>query len=172
MNYNYRVANISDLDKIMRIYAEAQAFMEANGNPQWPKGFPDKTDILGGILGGILYCVEDENGIVAVFSAMNYDGDYEEIEGEWLTGGNYLALHRLAVDQNKRGRGIAKYIVSYAGPDIAKRRGRASIRMDTHAKNAPMRGLLASQGFTECGTIRLVRDLTQRIAFEKILKET
>lgn len=169
MKYLYRPSDIGELDVIMKIYAEAQAFMEKSGNPQWPKGFPDKTDITGGILGGILYTVLCGDEIVAVFSAMNYDNDYDEIDGKWLTGGNYLAVHRVAVSDKFRRRGVATFIVKCAAHEIACKRGRVSIRMDTHEKNAPMRGLLKKCGFSECGTISLVRDNSLRIAFEKII---
>lgn len=166
MEFEYRQADISALDRILEIYTEAQRFMESEGNPQWGKGFPNKTDIAGGIFGGIIYTVLCEGQIAAVFSVVNYDGDYEEIEGRWLTEGNYLAVHRVAVTERYRGKGAAKFIVS-AATELARARGRASLRFDTHEKNAPMLGLLRGQGFTECGTITLVRDGTCRIAFEK-----
>lgn len=161
------MAELSELDEIMKIYSDAQAFMASNGNPQWPAGFPDKTDVTGGILGGILYCVKHSGEIAAVFSAVNYYGDYDGLEGKWLTGGNYLAVHRVAVAAKWRGRGVAKYIVDCAAPEIARKRGRGSIRMDTHEKNAHMRGLLTGRGFSECGVIYLMRDGSPRVAFEK-----
>lgn len=169
MEFKYAKADISCLNEIMRIYESAQAFMERNGNPQWQKGFPDENDIRGGIYGGILYAVRAEGGTVAVFSAVNHESNYDEIDGEWLTKGNYLAVHRVAVREDFRGKGAAKYIVNVAAPEIARTRGRGSIRMDTHEKNMPMRCLLQSQGFHECGMIYLFRDNTQRIAFEKVL---
>lgn len=169
MKYLFRPSEIKELDEIMKVYAEAQAFMEKSGNPQWPKGFPDGTDVTGGILGGILYTVLCEGEIAAVFSAMNYDNDYDGIDGEWLTAGNYLAVHRVAVADKYRRQGVATFIVNCAAHEIACKRGRGSIRMDTHEKNLPMRGLLKKCGFSECGTISLVRDDSLRIAFEKII---
>lgn len=169
MEYEYRKAEEADLKDLMTIYVGAQTFMEKNGNPQWPKGFPDENDVLGGIFGGILYAVTCEGEIVGVFSAVNYDRDYDVIEGQWITGGNYLAVHRVAVSEKYRGKGVAKYIVDYAAAEIAKSRGKGSLRMDTHEKNTPMRGLLSSQGFKECGIIYLFRDGTPRRAFEKVI---
>lgn len=169
MNYSYRRSEISELDEIMKIYVDAQDYMAKNGNPQWPKGFPDRLGVKGGILGGILYSVECGGKLVAVFSAVNYDKDYDGIEGQWLTEGSYLAVHRVAVADDWRGKGAAKYIVDVAAADIAKKRGRRSIRMDTHEKNTSMRGLLIGRGFTECGIIYLIRDETPRVAFEKII---
>ena len=57
MNFSYRKATIAEAKEIIEIYASAQAYMEAHGNPQWVKGFPDANDIRGGIFGGILFCV-------------------------------------------------------------------------------------------------------------------
>ena len=169
MQFNYRKATIEDLDEVMRIYTSAQAFMEAHDNPQWPKGFPDRNDIKCGIFGGILYVVTAENEIAGVFSAVGYDRDYDNIQGAWLTNGKYLAVHRVATAEKFRGKGGAKYIVNFAAVDIAKMRKCKSVRMDTHEKNLPMRSILSSQGFTECGIVTLMRDDTPRIAFEKIL---
>ncbi len=169
MHFSYRKADIAESEEITAIYASAQAFMESHGNPQWVKGFPDINDIRGGIYGGILYCVIAEGNIAAVFAAVNHDGNYDEIEGAWLTGGNYLAVHRVAVSEKYRGSGAAKYILNYAAEELARTRGRTSIRIDTHEMNKPMRNLLDSQGFTECGTVYITRDYSQRIAYEKII---
>lgn len=174
MQFKYRKAELGDLSEVMRIYRGAQKFMEENNNPQWDRGFPDENDVRGGILGGVMYVVVTNEGrdgqIVAVFSATGYDGDYDNINGNWLTNdGNYLAVHRVAVDGGFRGTGAAKYILNFAAEEIAKSRGRSSIRMDTHEKNTPMRTLLISQGFSPCGTVTLIRDDTSRLAFEKIL---
>lgn len=169
MHFTYRKATISEIEQITKIYVSAQAFMEANGNPQWIKGFPDENDVRGGILGGILYCVMAGSEIAAVFAAVNHDGNYDEIEGSWLTEGNYLAVHRVAVSEKYRGSGAAKFVMNCAAEELARTRGRTSIRIDTHELNKPMRSLLASQGFTECGNVYISRDYSKRIAYEKIL---
>lgn len=169
MNFSYRKATISEAEEITKIYASAQAYMAAQGNPQWTKGFPDANDVRGGIFGGILFCVTTGNEIAAVFAAVDHDGNYDEIEGKWLTKDNYLAVHRVAVGEKYRGSGAAKFILNYAAEELARTRGRKSIRIDTHELNKPMRSLLVSQGFTECGTVYISRDYSQRIAYEKIL---
>lgn len=169
MNYSYRKATIEDFKEITLIYASAQAFMEAQGNPQWTKGFPDENDVRGGIYGGILYCVIANNEIAAVFAVVDHDGNYDEIEGKWLTEENYVAVHRVAVSEKYRGLGAAKFVINCAAEELARSRGRKSIRIDTHELNRPMRSLLVSQGFTECGIVYISRDYSSRIAYEKIL---
>ncbi len=169
MEFEYRTAEPSDLEDIMNIYRTAQAYMESYGNPQWRRGFPDDNDVLGGIYGGIIFVVRYNGETAAVFSAVNYDRDYDVIDGKWLTDGNYLAVHRVAVSEKYRGKGAAKYILDRAAVEIAVSRGKGSLRFDTHEKNTPMRGLLLSRGFTVCGTVNLFRDDTSRIAFERII---
>ena len=169
MEFTYSSASISQLDEIVSIYSSAQQFMEAHGNPQWEKGFPKTDDIREGIFGGVLYTVTERGEVAAVFSVLNFDENYVEIDGKWLTGGNYIAVHRVAVAEKYRGTGAAKYILKIAAPQIAHSRGRASIRIDTHEKNEPMLALLNSLNFVRCGIVRLLRDNTERIAFEKIL---
>lgn len=169
MEFAYATAKISRLDEIVAIYSSAQRFMAENGNPQWGKGFPNENDIREGIFGGVLYTVTVNDQIAAVFSVLNFDENYVEIDGKWLTDGNYIAVHRVAVAENFKGTGAAKYILEVAAPQLAHSRGRSSIRIDTHEKNAPMLGLLKRLNFVRCGIVRLLRDDTLRIAFEKIL---
>ncbi len=168
MNFEYKKADGTALKDIMKIYREAQRFMESNGNPQWERGFPSEDDVCGGIFGGIIFTVSADDEIAAVFSAVDYDRDYDEIEGKWISDGGYLAVHRVAVSDKFRGHGAAKFVIK-AATEIALSRGKTSLRFDTHEKNIPMRTLLSSQGFTECGIIKLFRDDTTRIAFEKII---
>lgn len=164
----YRQAQLQDLDEIMNIYVQAQEFMESQGNPQWPKGFPNRMDTTGGIYGGVMYVVCDDQTICGAFSVLIHDEDYDEIAGEWLTEGNYLAVHRVAVAKEYRGKGVAKFILQ-CSEQLAHQMSRGSLRFDTHEKNIPMLSLLDSNGFTRCGYITLMRDDTFRIAFEKVI---
>lgn len=169
MKFSYAPSRINQLEEIMQIYSSAQQFMESLGNPQWGKGFIEEHDIREGILGGVLYSVTVDGEVAAVFSLLNFDENYVEIEGEWLTSGNYLAVHRVAVAEKYRRTGAAMYVLQEAAPQIARNRGRTSLRIDTHAKNAPMLALLEKLDFKRCGTVTLMRDGTSRIAFEKLL---
>ena len=169
MEFSYRKATIEEFTQINKIYESAKAQMAAQGNPDWTKGFPDANDVRGGIYGGVLYCVVANGEIAAVFAAVNHDGNYEEIEGSWLTKGNYLAVHRVVVSEKYRGSDAAKFVLNTAAEELARTRGRTSIRIDTHEMNRPMRSLLASQGFTECGNVYISNDYSLRIAYEKIL---
>ncbi len=169
MKFSYAPSRINQLEEIMKIYSSAQQFMESLGNPQWGKGFLEEHDIREGILGGVLYSVNVGKEVAAVFSLLNFDENYVEIDGKWLTEGNYLAVHRVAVAEKFRRTGAAMYVLMEAAPEIAKKRGRTSLRIDTHIKNGPMLALLEKLQFSRCGTVTLLRDGSSRVAFEKIL---
>lgn len=169
MRFSYSPSRISQLNEITEIYSSAQQFMESLGNPQWGKGFITEHDVREGILGGVLYSVTVDGEVAAVFSVLNFDENYVEIDGKWLTGGNYLAVHRVAVAEKYRRTGAAKYVLDVAAPQIAHSRGRTSLRIDTHEKNVPMLALLEKLKFRRCGTVTLLRDSTSRIAFEKLI---
>ena len=64
-----RRGKAEEIDKIMRIYEQARAFMRKNGNAtQWDKGYPSRELILKEIEQGCQYVCEEEEAIVAVFS--------------------------------------------------------------------------------------------------------
>ncbi len=156
-----RVAWAEELDEIMKIYAEARAFMAEAGNPdQWGDGYPERDMIEGDIAEGKLYvCAECEKLLAVFYYAAEDDKTYHVIDGGWLSDAEYGVVHRIAV--RERGRGIAAACINWAYGQTG------NIRIDTHADNIPMQKLLAKLGFTYCGTI-YVRDGSPRRAYQKI----
>ena len=58
-----RRGKAEEIDKIMRIYEQARAFMRKNGNAtQWDKGYPSRELILKEIEQGCQYVCEEEEG--------------------------------------------------------------------------------------------------------------
>ena len=160
---NIRKAQMRDIDEIMNIYASAREFMRASGNPnQWGDGYPSRELIKADIESGLSYIVEDEGEIIACFFfKVGEDPTYVRIyEGEWIEGGEYGVIHRIAVKYN--GRGIIARVFEFCS-EISR-----SIRIDTHRDNIPMQRALEKNGFTRCGIIYLPsRD--ERIAYQRIL---
>ena len=58
---------------------------------------------------------------------------------------------------------MVRYIV-----DLAADNGYASVRVDTHQGNLPMRRMLEKNGFEYCGTIHLL-DGQSRVAYERLV---
>lgn len=161
-----------DLDEIMCILGEARESIGRLGIDQWQYGYPSRAIIKEDVILGRSYVVEDEDGICGVFSLIE-DGEptYRKIySGQWLCEDRpYLALHRIAIRVNKRGKGIAGEIISYIA-DKAAREDYATIRVDTHHGNIPMRKMLEKNGFLYTGIIYLANG-EERVAYEKPIGE-
>lgn len=172
-NYVRRTAVSGDIAAIKALFCLARDFMAEQGNSQWQDGYPYDDVVQNFVSGGNFRILEIGGKVAAVYSVFDSDGEYDDIEGRWLTDGedgknkNYLAVHTLAVSPLFRGQGLAKAAFKEAEEE-ARVSGKASIRMDTHIKNLPMQKLLSSQGFTYCGTIKS-RGEGAFICFEKVL---
>ena len=172
-NYVRRTAVSGDIAAIKALFCLARDFMAEQGNPQWRDGYPYDDVVQNFVSGGNFRILEIGGKVAAVYSVFDSDGEYDDIEGRWLTDGedgknkNYLAVHTLAVSPLFRGQGLAKAAFREAEEE-ARLKCKNSIRMDTHIKNLPMQKLLSSQGFTYCGTIKS-RGEGAFICFEKVL---
>lgn len=172
-NYVRRTAVSGDIAAIKALFCLVRDFMAEQGNPQWRDGYPYDDVVQNFVSGGNFRILEIGGKVAAVYSVFDSDGEYDDIEGRWLTDGedvknkNYLAVHTLAVSPLFRGQGLAKAAFREAEEE-ARLKCKNSIRMDTHIKNLPMQKLLSSQGFTYCGTIKS-RGEGAFICFEKVL---
>lgn len=147
-----RPATPHDREAIEVIYSDARAFMRASGNHgQWTGGYPTAEIICEDIALERLFVAEDGCDILAVFCYFHgEDPTYRVIEGgEWLDGGEYGVIHRIAVSKNAHGRGVCSECFRYA----LERSG--SVRIDTHRDNIPMQKALSKFGFSYCGIIYL-----------------
>lgn len=161
-----------DIDRIMIILGEARLRMGQLGIDQWQYGYPSRDIIKDDIVSGYSYTVrEEKDGEIygTFFLKTGGEPTYNEIfEGAWLTDGEYVALHRIAVCNEKRGTGMADKIVEFICNECVKW-GVGSIRVDTHRGNLPMQKLLARSGFHYCGIIYLSTG-EERLAYEKVIK--
>ena len=167
-----RVANESDLDEIMVIIEAAKEFIHSQGIHQWVNGYPSSDVILDDIKSGRSYVLVDEdNGAIMATSFISFDGEstYDKIyEGNWLTGDDsrdYIAIHRVAISVSSRGRGLSGKIIDFAS-DFARKKGRQSLRIDTHGDNKVMQKVLESLGFSQRGIIYVAEDNDPRYAYE------
>ena len=171
--FTFRRATAADMDDIMRLVHEAQAFMRTLGIDQWQDGYPEPEVLLDDIRIGQLYVLADgaRVGAVAALSLLE-EPVYAAIDGAWKTGASakYLTIHRMATDDAGRGRGLAGRMVDEAAR-IARENGCASVRADTHPGNVVMRRFLQKQGFEHCGVVYyyVKKGTPDRVAYEKLL---
>ena len=167
-----RKAKDADFGAMQALFDEARKTIATLGINQWQNGEPSPEVVREDIALGQSYVITDGDALCATFALMNeseplYDDIYS---GAWKTGNdnrNYQAIHRVAVAVFMRGKGTSTAIINYAA-ETARKRGRVSLRIDTHEGNAVMRRMLEKHGFELCGVIYL-KNGDPRVAYEKVL---
>ncbi len=164
-----RLAEKKDIDRIMHIISDARSSIGRLGIDQWQYGYPTRDIVKEDVALERSFVVCDGENIYATFALMmNGEPTYKKIYcGSWLGDGEYLALHRIAIDSAHRGQGIAEEIIEFL-KRFASENGYVSVRVDTHEGNIPMRKMLEKNGFEYCGTIHLL-DGQSRVAYEKLV---
>lgn len=165
----FRKASYSDINSIMRIISEAQAYFKENGINQWQNNYPNVEVIRNDIDNKNSYVLL-EDGKIAGTAAVSFAGEksYEAIySGEWISDNEYAVIHRIAVDSGCKGKGLASVFIKYIEKMCLEREVH-SIRVDTHRENLSMQKLLHKNGFRYCGIIYLA-DNSERIAYEKLI---
>ena len=164
----------ADVDRIMIIMAEARQKMGQLGIDQWQYGYPTRDIVREDVLSGKSYVIADKESDEVYGTFFIKEGGeptYDKIyDGAWFTGDDaeYLAVHRVAMCNEKRGTGMADEMIKYVVGEC-ERQNIGSIRIDTHKGNIPMRKFLSKNEFLQCGTIYLGTG-EERVAYEKIIK--
>jgi GNAT superfamily N-acetyltransferase len=164
-----RLAEKKDIDRIMQIIADARESIGRLGIDQWQYGYPTRDIVKEDIVLERGFVVENDGEICATFALMLHgEPTYKKIYcGAWIGDGEYIALHRIAIESKHRGQGIAERIVAFLS-EYSNENGYSSVRVDTHDGNLPMRKMLEKNGFEYCGTIHLL-DGQERVAYEKLV---
>lgn len=158
LNVDILHATEEDLPEILELYELGRRKMQEAGNPdQWPEGYPGEEMLREDILKQQLYKAVTGDEIIGVLALVEGpEEDYANLDGEWLNEEPYLAIHRIVST-----RGASREIFRWA---MEKSH---SLRIDTHADNAPMRHVLEREGFTYVGEITL-RDGSLRRGYHKV----
>lgn len=168
-NLRFRKGSAEDLLRIMELVADAQNWFAKQEIDQWQDGYPTPEIISSDILCRNNYIIE-YNGVVVATFVLSFDGEstYREVKGKgWLNANPYAVIHRIAVADECRRKGIAREILHYA-EEVCAERDIENIRIDTHRDNAAMRSLLKKMGYTHCGRITLESG-AYREAYHKIV---
>lgn len=165
----FRKAGKTDINNIMKIIKQAQAYFKKQSINQWQNNYPNAEIISKDIDDKNSYVLLKDNNIVAT-AAVSFDGEktYESIyDGQWISNNEYAVIHRIAVDNNYKGLGLSSQIMKNV-EKLCLNKGVYSIKVDTHEENLSMQKLLKKNKFQYCGVIYL-EDGSKRIAFEKTL---
>jgi ribosomal protein S18 acetylase RimI-like enzyme len=164
----FRKATLGDIHDIMNIIVKAQTYFREQGIDQWQNGYPNDQIIKDDINDGNSYVLLVNDIILGTAAILfGIEKTYEVIyNGKWLSDGEYATLHRIAIDSNFWGLGLASTILRKA-EKLCIENNINSLRVDTHEDNLPMQGLLKKNGYNYCGIIYL-EDGSKRLAYEKM----
>lgn len=166
---SFQLASTADIDAVMQIITRAKRRLAEAGVDQWQQGYPNADSIRADIAARVGFVLRS-GGEIAAYAAI-ITGDeptYARVDGEgWAARGLYTTVHRIAAALPRSGAGREMLAQAVR---IARERGCAALRADTHALNAPMNALLLSFGFSRRGVIYLP-DGSPREAYELLLSE-
>ena len=164
---NIRLANMRDLPSVIDILHRVVPVMHSEGNYQWDNVYPSPADFTNDIQQYNLFvAVEDRVVIGAVAVDAIFPTEYETVS--WETSPNSYTFHRLMVDPEHRGKGIAEALfryVEYRGQLMGLR----SIRVDTNENNHAILDLFKKYDYKYTGTVKFRNVLSDFHCYEKTL---
>lgn len=167
MSVKLRKAQFSELDLIWHILENAIKRRKEDGSSQWQNGYPNPTTVLNDYEKGQAYVLTDAGALVAyVALVINDEPTYEKIDGAWLTTGDFVVAHRIAIAEEFLGKGKIQELFLKI-EEFAQQNKLPSVKVDTNFDNLAMLHILKKLGYTYCGEIE-VRD-GKRKAFEKLV---
>lgn len=164
-NIIFRKAEKTEIERIWEIILQAKEQMRKMNSRQWQDGYPAIENIANDIDSGHGYVLSGKTGVIA-YGSVNFSGEpaYDDLHGKWLTDLPYVVVHRLAVADEVKNRGIATSFMQKVEA-LSKQQGIFSFRVDTNFDNVYTQKMLLSLGFIYCGEV--FYDINQRRAYEK-----
>lgn len=169
MDFQFRKAEFSDAKGIWEILEQGIQRRKADGSNQWQDGYPNLEVVHQDIEKGVGFVLMHGNKVAGyICLAINDEPVYAEIEGKWLSDGDFVVYHRVVVGNDFLGKGVAKRLLEEA-EYFARAHNIPSLRADTNFDNAAMLHLFDALGYTYCGEVYFRG--SARKAYEKVLDE-
>ena len=162
-----RNATFMELPIVWDILQQAIEQRKQDGSAQWQNGYPNEQTVLEDFSNGYGYVLIDNNVVIA-YAAIIFgeESAYNDIKGKWLTNGEYATVHRVAVSETLKGKGVATHLFKIIEILCVKEKV-YSIKVDTNFDNVPMIKILSKLNYTYCGEIFFSG--ASRKAYEKVL---
>ena len=160
-------ADITQAEECYSIIDQGRKFQRRQGFVQWGDNYPSLETIKNDILSGNGYVLlYDEN--IAGYTYIGFDGEpaYATIDGRWHSAEKYAVIHRVAISDNYRGKGISTSFFDLVAV-YCKNNGVFCLRINTDFANKRMQHVLEKNGFSRCGIITIRG--SEKVAFDKIL---
>lgn len=164
------LAKAKELDICYEIIDMGRSYQREQGFVQWTKDYPNRDTIKGDIATGKGYVLKLEDGVIAGYMCIDFDGEpaYDDIEGQWSAELPYAVVHRMAFHKGLRGQGLSQKAFRLI-EKLCLSKGVSYIRIDTDPENALMQHILEKNGFKRCGII--VFQGSGKLAYDKIISD-
>lgn len=167
MKHTFRKAGIEDKDVIWEILQQAIRRRKEDGSRQWQDGYPNPEAVQEDIEKGSGFVLADDEEVLGYCAvSISDEPSYDNITGKWLTSGDYVVYHRVAISDKHLGKGLAKEMLKHIEA-FAQNNHIPSVRADTNFDNPIMLKLLEKQGYEYCGEVFFRGGA--RKAYEKII---
>jgi GNAT superfamily N-acetyltransferase len=162
-----RKANFSEAPIIWDILQQAIEQRKQDGSEQWQHGYPNEQTVQEDLDQGYAYVLTD-NEVIIAYAAIVFGAEpaYTDIKGKWLTDDDYAIVHRVAVSNAAKGKGIATLLFKMI-EDLCLQHNTYSIKVDTNFDNIPMLKIMDKLHYIYCGEIFFIGAM--RRAYEKVL---
>jgi len=168
--YTFRKAQLTELPQLWNIFQQAIARRKEAGSNQWQDGYPNPDVLRNYIVKGTGFVLTEGGTIVGYCAIMiNDEPAYAHIDGKWLTDGDFVVFHRIALSAGHLGKGLAKKMMAHIEA-FARRNNVGSIKADTNFDNAAMLRIFETSGYVYCGEVHFRG--SPRKAYEKLLPDT
>ncbi|WP_345988676.1 GNAT family N-acetyltransferase [Chryseobacterium sp. Chry.R1] len=163
----FRKAEIKEKNIIWDIIQQSIERRRLDGSTQWQNGYPNEDTIESDISKGFGFVLTVDD-VIAVYVALIFNDEpaYSTIDGAWLSYGEFVVVHRVAVSEEFAGQGLVKKLFDHI-ENYTKSQGVLSVKVDTNYDNIAMLKILEKQGYSYCGEVVLAGGV--RKAFEKII---
>ena len=167
MTYHFRKASTSEIPQIWIILQQAIARRKKDGSNQWQDGYPNPEVIKNDIDKNAGFVLTEGDTIIG-YSALliNDEPAYEKIEGKWLTNGDFIVFHRVAISETHLGKGLAKKLLGFI-EEFAISNDIYSVKADTNFDNFAMIAIFEKMGYSYCGEVHFRG--SARKAYEKAI---
>ncbi len=146
---NFCLARMSDLDDICRLVSRAVDKMNKMKIHQWDDKYPLRSDFAADIENNQLF-IGRLKGKTAVIYTLNQECDDDYLNGTWQYNVPYYIVHRLCVDPDFQGKGIAKETMLHIEEELRKT-GTCAIRLDVFGENPIALTLYGNLGYITAG---------------------
>lgn len=146
-----RTGTLEDLPIIMEIVNKAIAIMHEEGNDQWCDVYPNEKDFRNDIANQSLFvAVNEDNRPIGAVTIDQIGGEsYKDINWTYPDK-EYMVIHRLMVDPDIRGGGIASKLLTFA-EIYAIEHDIFYLKTDTYSLNDKAQNLFVKNGYNKVG---------------------